>query len=77
MNDKICDFRFAICDLTTATRRETRSGHDRARFTGFLSQHSDFALWQQGTVDGSVLEFYFGHRKPALAPGRSNRKSYI
>jgi hypothetical protein len=39
MNEGICDFRFAICDLA-ATCRVTGSGHDRGQFTGFLPQSS-------------------------------------
>jgi hypothetical protein len=37
MNDAIFDFRFSICDLSTATRRKSRRDHDCGQFARFLS----------------------------------------
>ena len=64
MNEGIFDFRFAICDLATAARREARSRHDRGQLAGFLSQRIDFG---------------FIHRNARLATASqiANRKSKI
>ena len=67
MNDGICDFRFAICDLAAATRREARSCHDRGQLAGFLSQRIDFGFGQQAAFDDEL----------ATAPQIANRKSKV
>jgi hypothetical protein len=51
MNDGIFDFRFAICDLATATRRKSGRDHDCGQFARFLSKRIHFAFGQKTAVD--------------------------
>ena len=51
MNEGICDFRFAICDLGAMRRRKTRRSHDRGQFGGFLMQGRNLFRFQQAIID--------------------------
>ena len=53
MSKRICDFRFAICDLAAA-RREPRTRHDRSQFARFLPKRIDLGFRQQTAVDNQL-----------------------
>ena len=51
MNDGVCDFRFAICNLAPTARGKPRSRHDRGQFASFLTERIDFCFRHQTAVD--------------------------
>ena len=52
MSDGICDFRFAICDLSPLQSRQARGGHDgsqfEALFVASVQFHSQARTWPFG-----------------------------
>ena len=65
MNEWICDFGFAICDLAAANCRNPRGGHDGGQFACLLSQRIHFGCWQQAAVNNQfhpitrLVSFFF------------------
>jgi hypothetical protein len=65
MNEKICDFRFAICDLTPPTCRKSGRGHNGGQLRGLLPEGINALPFQQFGVDnqfhpiGRFIGFFF------------------
>jgi hypothetical protein len=68
MNDGICDFRFAICDLV-ARGRDSRCSHNGRQFASFPVQSGNAGFRQQASVDhqlhpvGRFIGFFFDSSK--------------
>jgi hypothetical protein len=70
MNETIFHFRFVICDLGSARRRNARGSYDRGELAGFLPQFLHSLLRQQFSVDnqfdpaGRFICFLFHGSEP-------------